>query len=148
MRFIILLVLCLNGCISNSVQEAIDAADEHARLKWSEEWKPALIAEMRSTVDQAKESIAIEIDGKLLEYRGKLDTIGVKVEDHDTNQDGRMQVGETLALLRDIKAKNDRAPQPLSWWEIIAAVGAAYLPLTGAKEMTMKAMKPKAISAK
>ena len=41
-------------------------------------------------------------------------------------------------MLKEINDKNEDSPNPLEWWEIILALGAAYVPLTGAKELARK----------
>ena len=140
-KFLILIAMLftLNGCVSSAVNDAIDSADQKIRNKWNEEWRPALISEVKSTILDSKKIVLTEVKANLEKYQaqttGKLEKIGVKVENFDENQDGRISGRETLALVREIKAKNDKAPNPLSWWEILLAVGGAYLPLTGAKEM-------------
>ena len=138
------LLFSLSGCISSAISDAVDSADQKVRLKWQEEWKPALLAEVKSTISDTKEAALKEMTVNLEKFRtettGKLATIGVKVENFDTNGEGRISGAETLALVKEIKAKNDDAPTPLKWWEIIAALGAAYLPLTGAKEMAKSKM--------
>lgn len=143
-----LMVLTLNGCVSSmardATQSAIDEAGKQVRLKWSEEWKPALIAEAKTLTQEAKDeavkSAVLELEKYKKENEGRLERIGVKVENFDTNKDGKVSGSETVALLKEIKAKNDESPNPLEWWEILLAVGAAYVPLTGAKELARKKM--------
>lgn len=139
MLFILMLIVGMQGCVTSAVKDAVNTADKQVRLKWSEEWKPALIKEMRDTVVESKEAVlkqsTIELAKLRKDQEDKLKSIGVKVENFDANNDGKISGAETLALVREIKAKNDKSKDPLSWWEILAAVGAAYLPLTGAKEM-------------
>ena len=143
-----LLLLSLNGCISATVKDAtrsaIAEADSQIRLRWAEEWKPALIAEARGLTQEAKEAAVatavIELEKYKRESEGRLERIGVKVDNFDTNNDGRVSGHESLALLREIQAKNKKSPNPLEWWEILFAVGAAYIPLTGAKELAKSKM--------
>lgn len=135
----ILLVLSLQGCVSSMVKDAIDAADEHTRLKWSEEWKPALMEEIKSTGTEAKDAALREAIEKIENYEQlndeKLRQIGVELDTFDQNQDGRISGQESVQLLQEIKAKNDAAGNPLSWWEIFMIVAGAYVPLTGGKEL-------------
>lgn len=132
-----ILMLSLNGCVG-VVQDAIDAADEKVRLKWAEEWKPALMEEVKNTISQGQEFAVDQMSIQLEKYRtqtnGKLEQIGVKVADFDTNKDGRVSGAESLALLKEIKAKNEEQGSPLEWWEIAAALAMTYIPVTGAKE--------------
>ena len=134
----VLLVLGLSGCITPMVQDAVDAASDQVRLKWAEEWKPALLAEVKDTVAESKDRAVAEMNLQLESYRtktdGKLESIGVKVENFDTNNDGKVSGTESLALLQEIKARNEENGNPLSWWEIVAALGMAYLPATAGKE--------------
>lgn len=139
MRYWLLIItFTLSGCISSSVQEAIDAADEHARLKWSEEWKPALIAEVKSTISETKDNIIDQMAAKLETYSSKLDKIGVDPKKFDSDNSGELELAELVPLMKEIKAKNDQSSNPMPFWEIMLAVGATYLPLTGAKEMLLK----------
>jgi hypothetical protein len=139
---ILTLLLSLNGCVS-SVKDATAAAVEEAqnqvRLRWAEEWKPALLEEAKTLTQEAKEAAVttavIELEKYKASNEGRLERIGLQVENFDTNQDGQVSGGETVELLRAIKEKNEESPNPLEWWEILLAVGAAYVPLTGAKEL-------------
>lgn len=135
----LLLIFGLSGCISPIVRDAIDAADEQVRLKWAEEWKPALMEEMKDVVAESKDRVIEEMNLQLENYRaktdGKLESIGVRVENFDSNRDGKVSGAESLALLQEIKARNEEQGSPLSWWEIVAALGMAYLPATSLKEV-------------
>ena len=130
--------LSLNGCVG-VVQDAIDAADEKVRLKWAEEWKPALMAEVKNSLEEGREFAAEQMSVQLESYRaqtnGKIESLGVKVEDFDTNKDGQVSGVESLALLQEIKAKNEEQGNPLEWWEIAAALAMAYVPMTAGKEV-------------
>tara|TARA_R100001244_G_scaffold25113_4_gene25579 strand:+ start:41477 stop:41947 length:471 start_codon:yes stop_codon:yes gene_type:complete len=141
---LIVLLLTFTGCVSSAVSDAIDSADQKMRLKWQEEWKPQLIAEAKGLAGEAQEAAVaaavIQLDKYKLESEGKLERIGVKVEEFDANKDGQISGVETLALVKEIKAKNDKSGDPLGWWEILLAVGGAYLPLTGVKELAKKKM--------
>jgi len=135
---ILLLIIPLNGCVAPAVRDALQTAEDHITLKWAEKWKPAIRAELDKTIDEAKQQLlaqaVAQIDGLEAKMEGKLETIDVRVENFDTNQDGRVSGMETVALLQEIKSKNDESPTPLSWWEIMLALGAAYIPATAAKE--------------
>jgi hypothetical protein len=137
-----ILMFSLNGCVSSIVNDAIDQADEKIRLKWAEEWKPTLLKEVKDTVSEGKELAVKEVSVQIEKYRsqtnGKLERIGVKVEEFDKNQDGKVSGVETLALLKEIKTKNEENGDPLSWWEIVAALAMGYLPATAAKEVVKK----------
>ena len=143
---LIALILSMSGCVSTAARDAtaaaIDEADKQVRLKWSEEWKPALIAEAKNLAKDAKDNAVQSALNQLEQYKkeneGKLEKIGVKVDNFDTNNDGRVTGAETLALLKDIREKNEKNGNPLSWWEIMLAVAGAYIPLTGAKEIARK----------
>jgi len=134
----ILLVVFLNGCVSSAVRGAIDTAQDHIALKWADEWRPALQEEFDTAITDARQELlartVTQIDGLEAKLEGKLETIGVRVDDFDTNQDGRVSGAESLELLREIKSKNEDSPNPLAWWEIMLALGAAYVPTTAAKE--------------
>lgn len=134
----LLLTISLTGCVSPAVRSALESVEDHITLKWAGEWKPALQNELDETIDEARQQLlaqaVAQIDGLETKMEGKLETIGVKIDNFDTNQDGRISGGETLALLQEIKSKNDESPNPLSWWEIMLALGAAYIPTTAAKE--------------
>jgi len=149
----------MSGCISaaakNATASAIEEADSQVRLRWAEKWKPALIAEAKSLTEEAKaeaikqakgakdaaiSSVVLELEKYKRQNEGRLDKIGVKVENFDTNKDGRVSGKESLELLKEIRKKNSESPNPLEWWEILLAVGAAYVPLTGAKELARKKM--------
>ena len=135
----LLLIFGLSGCITPMVQDAVDAASDQIRLKWAEEWKPALLAEVKDTIADGKDRAVDEMSLQLEQYRaqtnGKLESIGIKVENFDRDKDGKVSGVETLELLQAIKAANDEKGSPLSWWEIVAALGMAYLPATAAKEV-------------
>ena len=122
----------------------VEGVEDRVRLKWAEEWKPAVMEELEKAVAEGKEAAIREALAKVDVYKAeqdaKLASIGVKVEDFDTNMDGSVTGVESLALLQSIKAKNDAAGNPLSLWEIMMAVAAAYVPLTGAKELARKKM--------
>ena len=145
---ILTLILSLNGCISSAAREAtasaISEADNQIRLRWAEEWKPALLEEAKNLTVEAKEAAisaaVIELERYKAENEGRLERIGLQVENFDTNQDGQVSGAESLALLKAIQEKNKDAPNPLEWWEILLAVGAAYVPLSGAKELAKSKM--------
>ena len=145
--FLGLMVLSLNGCVGL----AVDSLEEKIRLKWAEEWKPALTQEMKDAISEGKEvaleQMAHQVDKYRLESSAKLEAIGVKVEQFDTNQDGQVAGPEMVAMLKDIKDKNDKAPKPLTWWEILMAVVAAYVPATGLKEVARKKLETKPVNA-
>lgn len=134
----IFIILSLNGCIGAAVQDAIDAADEKVRLKWAEEWKPALMEEVKNSLEEgqefAVEQMTVQLDSYRTQTNGKLEQIGVKVSDFDANKDGQVSGAESLALLQEIKAKNEDQESPLEWWEIVAALAMAYVPMTAGKE--------------
>ena len=136
-----LLMFMMTGCQSMG-SEFMTGVEEKVRLRWAEEWKPALIEELANAVANGKETAINEVLAKLDTYKAennaKLDSIGVKVEDFDANQDGKISGAESVALLKEIKTKNDAAGNPLSWWEIAMALAAVYVPLTGAKELARK----------
>jgi hypothetical protein len=129
------------GCVSSVVQDAIDAADERVRMKWAEEWKPALIAEVKNSVAEGKDQVLEEMVRRLEAYDDRLEDIGVDIRSHDTDLDGRIQLNEMYSLVKDIKEKNEKAPQPLSWYEIAIIVAGAYLPTTAVKEGLKSRMK-------
>lgn len=137
----------MQGCVSSAVKDAIDSADEHVRLKWSEEWKPALIEEIDQAKTEAKDAALREAIEKIDNYKElndqKLRQIDVRVEDFDSNKDGRITGQESLALLREIKQKNEQNGNPLSWWEIMLLMAGSYLPLTGGKEFLRSKMAKK-----
>ena len=139
---VLFLLFGLTGCVSDMMQTAVDAAGNEVRLKWAEEWKPALLAEMKDTVKDSKELVVTEMSAQFETYRastnGKLEQIGVTVENFDRNQDGVISGAETLELLQDIKAKNESNGSPLSWWEIVMALAVGYVPVTSAKELLKK----------
>lgn len=129
------------GCISSAVQDAIDTADERVRMKWAEEWKPALIAEIKSSVIEGKDQVLGEVLERLEHYDDRLREIGVDAQSHDVDMDGRLQLSEVYSLVKDINEKNKNAPQPLNWYEIAAIVAGAYLPTTALKEGLKSKMK-------
>jgi hypothetical protein len=141
-------MLSLNGCVSSTVREATAAAvaeaENQMRLHWAEEWKPALLEEAKNLTQEAKEAAVqtavVELEKYKAENEGRLERIGLQVENFDTNQDGQVSGAESLALLKAIQEKNKDVPNPLEWWEILLAVGAAYVPLTGAKELAKSKM--------
>lgn len=154
-NIILLIVLLLpqTGCISAAVEEAVttavSTAEEQMRLRWAEEWRPALAAEAQdlasSAINEARlyatnaaenalSSAMIELERYRAENEGRLERIGVQVEEFDANNDGQVTGAESLALLQDIRSKNAASEDPLAWWEILLAVGGAYIPLTTAKE--------------
>jgi hypothetical protein len=138
-----MLMLTMTGCQSLG-SNFVEGMEDRVRLKWAEEWKPAVMEELENAVAEGKEAAIKEALAKVDVYKAeqdaKLESIGVKVSDFDTNKDGSVSGTESLALLQSIKAKNDAAGNPLSLWEIMMAVAAAYVPLTGAKELAKKKM--------
>lgn len=146
---VIFLILPLTGCVGSAVENAINTADQQIRLKWSEEWKPALLAEVKETADDTKkEAIQAALDKiELLQDSNeeKLAKLEIQLEDFDSNKDGKLQTGETLALIQELKTKNDAMGNPLSWWDMLIIVASAYLPLTGTKELLKSKLKKKSI---
>lgn len=149
-----LLLISLNGCVSATkdvTAAALEEAESKMRLKWAEDWRPALMKEAQELAIDAKEAAVtaavVELEKYKLENEGRLAQIGIQVENFDLNQDGQISGAETLALLKEIKNKNESSPNPLEWWEILLAVGAAYVPLTGAKELARSRMGPRTGSA-
>jgi hypothetical protein len=140
-NLILVFLLAMTGCQSLG-SDFVEGVEEKVRLRWAEEWKPTLTLELENAITKGKESTINEVLSKLeihkTENNAKLENIGVKVENFDTNNDGRVTGMESVALLKEIKAKNKAAGSPLSLWEIIVALAAAYVPLTGAKELARK----------
>lgn len=143
----LIFMFSLQGCVSSTVRDAIDTADEHVRLKWSEEWKPALMAEISTASTEAKDAALREAIEKIESYEKlndeKLRQINVDIKDFDENKDGRITGKESLALLQEIKQKNEKSGNPLSWWEIMLLMAGSYLPMTGGKELLKSKMAKK-----
>lgn len=162
MRFFLVVVICFpfTGCVSSMVEDAVDAAGDQVRLKWAEEWKPALASELREQMNQGKDVLLSELKAQVSEgkdvvlsqvlerleaYDDRLAKMGIDVASHDRDQSGKLEVHEMYGLLREIKEKNENSPQPLSWYEIMVIVAGAYLPTTALKEtLKSKMAKPTA----
>lgn len=128
-------ILAMTGCsslASSLTRDSIDAADAKLRLKWAEEWKPAVLAEAKSLGDDALQAALNAATTKLQSsvdlQTAKLDALGVAKN------------ANPLVTLKDAIGANAQKPpaQQLPFWELALAVAAAYLPLTTAKEALMK----------
>ena len=147
LAFVFLLVG--SGCAAT-----IDSVEDHLRTRWNTEWKAALTQELSATAaglaTQGKDQAISEMVRRLEAYdegiQGKLTALGVDVASHDVNQDGKMQLAETLALVKDIKEKSENSPIPMDWWQIMLLVAGAYFPATTLKEtLKSKMSKPRVV---
>jgi len=152
MRWLVLIIILfsLNGCISTAVKDAIDTADEHVRLKWSEEWKPDIKKEIAKEAKLAKDEALKKVITRIEKYeesnKKKFEKLQVDPKDHDRNDDGKLQFTEALTLYQELNAKNKAAGNPFSWWEIILLVIAGYIPTTAGKEYLKNKMSKSPIS--
>jgi len=121
--FFVALVLFLCGCASSMVRDAVDAADERIREKWTEEWKPNILNEIKFIMASAQDILMKEIDK---DVEKKLSRVDLRLEDYDKNNDQRLQGTEALTLLKDIQNKNEDAPEPLSLLEIAILFAGIY----------------------
>jgi hypothetical protein len=136
-----ILLLWLSACVSGCAA-TIDSVQEHVQDKWNNEWKDALLTEVKSTAgelveegkDEALQQMITRLEAYDANIQSKLTALNVDINSHDTNNDGKMQLAETLALVKDIKEKNEKSPTPMNWWEIALIVAGAYLPTTAVKE--------------
>lgn len=138
-RVILLLAaLSTTGCVSSMIDSAMNEAQEQVRLRWAEEWRPALMTQLNQEIETVRNNTLSEAVERIENFEAqsntKLESIGLRFENYDGNSDGRLQIGEAVALLRDIKTKNDAAGNPLSWLDILMIVIGGYLPSTAAKE--------------
>lgn len=135
---LLLTVLSTTGCVSSMIDNAMDAAQEQVRLRWAEEWRPALMEQLNREIETVRNNTLSEAVERIENFEDqtdtKLESIGLKFENYDGDSDGRLQIGEAVTLLRDIKTKNDAAGNPLSWLDILMIVIGGYLPSTAAKE--------------
>lgn len=137
MKYLLLVLVFVTGC-SSIVDNAVDAADAKLRLKWSEEWRPAVLAEAKSLGDEALKAALDSATQKLQNsvdlQTAKLDTLGVAKN------------ADPLVTLKDALVANSQKPpeQQLPFMEIVLAVAAAYVPITTAKEVLLKKAAPAA----
>lgn len=142
---ILILLLSLTGCKSIG-SSFVEGAEEKLRLKWSEEWQPALKDELTESMDHVKDSILKEtyaqIERQEEKIMDRLESVNVKLEDYDRNQDGRVTGVETIELVAALRAAQEpQGGTPLGWFEILSAVILGYGGATGAKEVIKSKMK-------
>ena len=138
-----MLFLPLVGCQSLG-SEFVAGAEEKLRLKWAEEWKPALQEEMAKGLDSAKESVlketAAQIELQESVITAKLESVNVRLLDFDKNNDGKVTGEESAALLMALKDAKDKDGKPLGWYEILMAVVLGYGGTTAGKEWVKSRM--------
>ena len=129
--FGLILMLSLTGCAS-MVQNAVDAADAHVRLKWSEEWKPALKDELFSSLSEvqrtALEKTLDTIEEKEMDLEKRLAEFDVRLEDYDKDKDGYVTSTEVATMVSDLSSKG------VEWIDILLAVILGYGGTTAGKE--------------
>lgn len=139
------LVVNLNGCVSGMVQDAIDAADEHVRLKWAEEWKPALEKEVAESLSGSKDYILeralTAVEGQEERLVARLDQLNIKMEDFDEDKDGLVTDSEVLVMINELRQAKDADGKPLGWYEILMAVVLGYGGTTAGKELIKSKIK-------
>lgn len=109
-----LMLFTTSGC--SMVEDAVAA-------KWKDEWKPLVLQELKMTGLELKDEVLKEAQEQLDTRLAKLD---VDPSRNDWNQDGKLQWDEGLALLKEMKAKNDQSPEPYSLIELAALFAAIY----------------------
>lgn len=131
------MLLPLTGCESIG-SNFVDGAEERIRLKWSEEWQPALKDELAKSMDNVKDSILKEtysqIELQEQKLMSRLESVNVKLEDYDHNKDGRVTGSEAVELTAALRAAQDSQGKPLDWLEILGAVIIGYGTTTAGKE--------------
>lgn len=141
---IVLAILMTAGCQSVG-NDIVNGVEEKIRLKWAEEWKPALKAELQNTLDDASDAVLkeayIRLEHQEEKMQAKLESVNIKLEDYDTNKDGSVSgVQEVTALVKDLKESRDKDGKPLSWIEILMAVILGYGGTTTGKEILRSKM--------
>lgn len=124
-------LLSSTGCsvVENAVAE-----------KWKDEWKPIVMQELKVASLELKDDLLDEAKKEVDARFKKLDVDPAKA---DWNQDGKYQWDEAVALIREMKAKNDKLPQPFSLIELVALFAAVYgggSALKGGARMVAKKM--------
>jgi hypothetical protein len=134
----------LTGCVSGMVQDAIDAADERVRLKWAEEWRPALEGELLESLAESQgfvlDRMLVELEGQEEQIEARLAAVNVRIEDFDEDQDGLVTDAEALTMVNELRQATDEHGNPLGWYEILMAVILGYGGTTAGKEWVKSKM--------
>lgn len=145
-RFAVLFILMvsLTGCQSLGAG-FVEGAEEKIRLKWAEEWKPALQAEITDSLTDARQELLTQVNNQLelqeVETRARLDSVNVRLEDFDKDADGKVTGTESAELVAALVAAKDSDGKPLNWYEILMAVILGYGGTTAGKEWIKSRMK-------
>lgn len=136
-KYIIIAILTLiltPGCKSVG-SNFVEGVEDKIKLKWVEEWKPSLEAQLFDSLANAKETILKEANSKLElqeeKVKSKLAELNVKLEDFDRNGDGRVTGLESAELVAELKSKHGNE---IDWYQILLAVIVGYGGTTAGKE--------------
>jgi hypothetical protein len=138
-RFAVLtvLVLSMTGC-QGIGSDFVSGAEEAIRLKWAEEWKPALKAELTSSMSSAQDALLVKVTSDLEHQEevltNRLASVNIRIEDFDKNKDGNVTGAETTEFVAALKSAKDEDGNSLGWYEMLMAVVLGYGGTTGAKE--------------
>jgi hypothetical protein len=139
----VVLMVSMTGCQSFG-SGFVEGVEEKVRLKWAEEWRPAIEAELASELAEAKESVlnatTAQIELQEEKTKARLASVNVRIEDYDRDQDGKVTGAESAELLAALKAARDEDGKPLNWIEILMAVVLGYGGTTAGKEWVKSKM--------
>ena len=147
-KLIILLMLMLpvtmTGC-QGFGSAFVDGAEERIRLRWAEEWRPAIEAEIASELANAKESVLAQTEAQILLQEAKinadLQSVNIRMEDFDKDKDGLVTGAESVRFATALKAAKDENGDPLDWYQVVMAVVLGYGGTTAGKEGVKSKMK-------